>query len=795
MKPSPFQLPYTKPPKGISKNWYALSLELKKVKLGVYAKTQKGNVKILGECEFDLAQFANETKGASRLFKLQRCYDKNGHVEVEIKTTQIDQASNTSVDSNDGKIPEEVHSKPLIPSVPAASMWLKAEDAAKDYMRVVINKEPEEESGKPVVNMQSPTRFKYSSDKLLLDEGFNKSSSMMTRLSPNKTGSIYSRSPKKEERPSPLAKSCIEELKEKPMGELTKCIEQMEGEKVSLQKQMTRYERDLQEQIKQNLLDKEEFKRKIKELHERLEKVEATNSELSEKNSELEKSLAREVKASNEMSHEIPSLNQRLTQYLKQKTELDMQLSKATAELLNGNNKCEALSKEKADLEGNIAEIKSELSKVKTEKEAAIKALEALRTKLGNSLDNAGVTIELQTLQQDKDLSLVEYKTKSEILVNDLKAQLKDKESQIKQINDSLGQVKIQLQNYKIKSSSVETSLRNELTTLKQREEKQNREISNLNVQLLTLTNEYKTKELRLQALISDLGLQANSLRQENLVLQHTVEEYKKQVNELKEQLGKMATAAPPMYLDTEHDEIKGEEIDRLKMECAGKDAQIMELEAKLQFVPSVITKPYRSQHSPGGVRSFQSDKKALEAKVAKLEDKIKRLEAANEKEVGKLGAENDYLKEKVMIYEAKLKEYENTTNNNKRNESIAGDQRLKELLIKLKDENEFLKMENKKKGNENQMMEEKILEMKVKLANIEISQENNMSSSPSTEEDLKNMTKQKQALENELIKTKQELGEAMNREYEQEARNIDLIELLHKNGIKVPYSAKRSKK
>ena len=40
-------------------------------------------------------------------------------------------------------------------------------------------------------------------------------------------------------------------------------------------------------------------------------------------------------------------------------------------------------------------------------------------------------------------------------------------------------------------------------------------------------------------------------------------------------------------------------------------------------------------------------------------------------------------------------------------------------------------------------------------------------------------------SLETDLVKARQELGEALNRENDQETKNVELIELLRKNGIK----------
>ncbi len=183
---------------------------------------------------------------------------------------------------------------------------------------------------------------------------------------------------------------------------------------------------------------------------------------------------------------------------------------------------------------------------------------------------------------------------------------------------------------------------------------------------------------------------------------------------------------------------------------------------------------PKRSATPSAGETGLLAENKA---QLQKMKEEMKRLELANEKEVGKLGTENGFLKDKLRMCEQKLKEYESTA---ARETSITGDAQWKELLLKLKDENERLRKEIRQRDDERQNMEQKFIETKVKLTDMESSVDASQVAVQHNE-----VGNRIAALEAELVKTKQELGEAMNREYEHEARNMALLEQLQKCGVK----------
>jgi len=347
-----------------------------------------------------------------------------------------------------------------------------------------------------------------------------------------------------------------------------------------------------------------------------------------------------------------------------------------------------------------------------------------------------------------------------------------------------LSKQKEQFIQYKTKSDLTESTQRAELSNFKQRESAMKREMADLKIQISTMQNEFKTKELRWQANISDSALQANTARQDKMVLEHTIEEYKKEIKELKEQLGNLTVTAPSMYLNSDKEDIfQNEESEKLKCDIFNNNSNNRdpELQKSLYFSSFLIVFNRTMREK---IPSPETDKtlKQSEAKIAKLKDELKRLQQSNEKEVGKLGTENEYLRDKLAEYEKKLEEYEGE-GKEKKVDSRGSDSKLRDLLISLKEENEKLKAENKQRNNEKLNLEQKLIDMKVKLADYEIAQEHSSPGSTQIDEQ-KSMRARIQTLENELVNTKEKLAEMMNKECEQEMRVIELEELLKKNGI-----------
>lgn len=165
-----------------------------------------------------------------------------------------------------------------------------------------------------------------------------------------------------------------------------------------------------------------------------------------------------------------------------------------------------------------------------------------------------------------------------------------------------------------------------------------------------------------------------------------------------------------------------------------------------------------------------------LKEKIAKLSAELKQAKAANEKEVGKLGVENNALREKLTNSEEMVKKYESAMNDYTLKKM---DPKFKELMVKLKNENEAYRNELEKREEEKRMLEEQVVSARVKLADIELYRENSIQPMPSSDS--------AQQLQSELVKVKKDLGEAIVGKNEQEAKNKKLIELLKKHGIAVP--------
>ena len=138
---------------------------------------------------------------------------------------------------------------------------------------------------------------------------------------------------------------------------------------------------------------------------------------------------------------------------------------------------------------------------------------------------------------------------------------------------------------------------------------------------------------------------------------------------------------------------------------------------------------------------------------------------------------ENNTLREKLVNNEEMVKKYESAMNDYTLKKM---DPKFKELMVKLKNENEAYKDELVKREEEKLMLVEQIVNAKVKLADIELYRE-------STIQPSNNMQLKAEELESELMKTKEELNRVTNKRKEQEAQNNKLIALLKKNNIPIP--------
>eukprot|EP00826_Nyctotherus_ovalis_P040838 TRINITY_DN4058_c0_g1_i1.p1 TRINITY_DN4058_c0_g1~~TRINITY_DN4058_c0_g1_i1.p1 ORF type:complete len:354 (+),score=110.19 TRINITY_DN4058_c0_g1_i1:486-1547(+) len=340
--------------------------------------------------------------------QLQRCPDKEGRIELAVKATQMSKDSphkevrraagkeaapakdeerkSKALGKGEDRMPRTQGGRPVRPSprkdpdAPQAKQSpvklednktpVKSSEAPK--AKKLIPKEsvavpkPKSPEPPPQEDIKKPPIPKEKTKKIRKQESASKSLIMIN----DKASSL---------------KSEALDLKGMPLEVIMVTAERLDAEKNKLQRQLLQCEKDLHSQIKQNLLDKEEFTQKANQLNDTIKKLEWDNSALADKSNLLEKSLSREMEALTGMSQETGLLSERLTQYLKHKNELEKQLSEISKELLSANNKCEALEKKKVDLEEELQEIKKEQAKTKTEQQAIEKALDELRKKLEES--------------------------------------------------------------------------------------------------------------------------------------------------------------------------------------------------------------------------------------------------------------------------------------------------------------------------------------------------------------------------------------------------------------------------
>jgi len=374
----------------------------------VYTKITKGGVKVLGEAEFNFADYINGSKEV--VLKLEKCPDKDGQIALEIKATQIVKESPlpkkaiAKEEINSSK-DEEVKTK--IPPKPEG----KAVRSQRKVMGPSPRKEENTSQVKPSPskhedNKNSANKVDTAIKKESIAKVDHKVKDTLTKDKPpvvmqeKKTVKEDVKEVIKQAKKAPISKSVIVidkkagpslyksevlDLKGMPLEVIMVTAERLDTEKNKLQRQLMQCEKDLNEQIRQNIADKEESTRKINKLNETLKKLERENSGLVDKSNLLEKSLSREMNTLTEMSQETGLLTERLTQYLKHKNEFEQQLSQISKELLSTNNKCEMLEKKKVDLEESLEETKEEVIKLKKEKQATERTLDELRKKLDDT--------------------------------------------------------------------------------------------------------------------------------------------------------------------------------------------------------------------------------------------------------------------------------------------------------------------------------------------------------------------------------------------------------------------------
>ncbi len=377
-------------------------------------------VKVLGECEFDLALFAGSTaKAETRIFKLQRCYDKSGSIELEIRASPAGPAADSD---DEGKVPEE--------SARAAESHLAPVPAASAFFGLlgsqVAIKEPEErtvpasvvqtDAGKKAGQLLNASFGSQSANALVSGSGLRKSASGAALRGKDQAAV-----------PDPS-------LNNKDPEELRRMVAGLEQERSRLAKQARTCEQDLQEQIRLNFVEREDSERRIRGLQENLRKLDCVNVDLTDKCGVLDRSLAQEIQASSEMGQQIRALNEKLSQLLKQRSELEQQHTQTAGELLTAAGKLVSAEKEKTELAAQVSMLQIEITKSAAEKTELAATLEGLRGKLKGWVED----------QSAKSPTLADYKAKTEAMLGDLRTQIKERDTQILKLQEDIGTTKKQ---------------------------------------------------------------------------------------------------------------------------------------------------------------------------------------------------------------------------------------------------------------------------------------------------------------------------------------------------------------
>ena len=184
----------------------------------------------------------------------------------------------------------------------------------------------------------------------------------------------------------------LEELSVEQLRERVKKLT-IENAKEKAMKQQI--EKDLQEKIKENIIEAEEAEqltKEFKELQEAHNSLKRDNKELNEHRTELEKAIDREIRTSSQMEEEVKVQQEKMGQLMKHKIELNAEITRLSAELLQTKNESTTVAQENGRHAQTIVALETGLAKLTAKKDNALKSLEALRTSVKDKWAEAAVS-------------------------------------------------------------------------------------------------------------------------------------------------------------------------------------------------------------------------------------------------------------------------------------------------------------------------------------------------------------------------------------------------------------------
>lgn len=383
--------------------------------------------------------------------KLQNCLDKNGSIELEVKSTFVENVESGSgapaeggQDSDDGAENTESSSSTISSSskkpLPGRGLQQAKTTAIKD-------EPPKSGIAKTLPMSKAQPQKTNELHQPVISPDHN--SGLKEDLPEHKTEPFFS-PPLKQD---PIQAEPLEDNKVKDenrvstfqLSELQFKLQRLEEERNSIIRDKQQSEQSLQEQIKQYIGEKEESFAKIKDLEIRIDTLEREKANLLDTNNELMNSKNQEHTTASELESELNSNQAKIAQLLKQKTDLNSQVIQLSAELGKTSAKCDQLGRDSSDQLSKIKSLESTCSKLSTEKDNLAKNIETLRAKLQEAQGN----LEQHSLQQSSSLS--DFKKQTETIISDLKKQLAEKTEIIHKKEQQENELSIQLQNAKQK--------------------------------------------------------------------------------------------------------------------------------------------------------------------------------------------------------------------------------------------------------------------------------------------------------------------------------------------------------
>eukprot|EP00357_Protocruzia_adherens_P010696 CAMPEP_0114995490 /NCGR_PEP_ID=MMETSP0216-20121206/13760_1 /TAXON_ID=223996 /ORGANISM="Protocruzia adherens, Strain Boccale" /LENGTH=846 /DNA_ID=CAMNT_0002359541 /DNA_START=40 /DNA_END=2580 /DNA_ORIENTATION=+ len=750
----------------------------KKAQISVQVVTSK-QTKTVGLVNFNLADYAgvDSENAIKKIFKLEKCVDKNGVIEMAIKVTFLKE-----MDPNDD-------TASAITAISRVSMGsedevVQSEQDLKGFEDVDVgnpqNKGTNNHHHNPSSNSESDGRVR-ATPIALANTANPIASSLLAQESKQKNEQYEKQLKEKEEEINKLKARVTEvertaDAAKKDSYEVSKEYKEHLKTTIQEKEKLNSYITELQRDKDKLTGDKEKLERRV-------EDVQTSYSKIMEGNEDSAKDLEWKAKQIEDLELEN-----------KRYSDENLQLSTDLSSLKTKHQKI--LADSSSTLEAKEV-LQRELDDLKESHEKAQKLADDLRDQLEESRK------QMESTASAGDAAFIEYKRQTELMVADLKKQIEEEETAKEEALSKQTDLALTMQTLKTDKESSDNDLRTkiddlntEIVTMKSKADKSNWEIEKLTGENQHLKDEASKTEGRLNGQIESLKMEVSIQESKNEKLEESNEDLKKRLREAESNNEEALESASLAATSTQ------KQLDReiliLKEDLKQRDERVVELEGDLEkkklemaeIRAKILEKQAEENDNSKENEVLIDEIKKLESSLQEKDREIGNLHEKNEglktdltrastvaavntnseKEVAKLSVENDYLKQQVEELELKLRTFEETS------AASSMDDSLKHTIQKLKVELGELREDNTDMQKKLQSTEEELIQVKMDFASAETERQTNDHKLKEQRELNKKYSKELNAMEVDLVGTKQRLGEALNMANEAEMQTLELI-------------------